>query len=138
MLRLPQFIAHRSTGSDRAVGFDDIPPAIPNVLRAIVGKLPKIAAVELLQDVFELVRDPLTTLKSGPDGDRCHHQSGLIAVKCRAGSIVGLAKRYVDANAHNDRSRLGDALVLCAEGWRTPEQIFDFGSKLGRDLNRCR
>src|SRR5262245_38515852 len=116
MLRLPQFIANRSTGSDSAVGFDDIAPAVPHVLRAIVGELPKFAAVQLLQDVFELVRDPLTTLKSGPDADRRHQQPGSIAAKCRAGSVAGLAKRHVDANANDDdRSRLGDALVLCAE-----------------------
>ncbi len=87
-------------------------PLYQTSVRVVAGQLRKIPPVQLLENVLELVGDPFTRLRPGRDRHVGHNQPGLIAAKCRACAIAGLAEPHVEMHADHQRSRLGDALVL--------------------------
>ena len=59
-----------SSGFHRPARFDHVDTAVPDMLRISRRKVAQIPAVQLLENVLELVRDPFRLVRPGLDGDR--------------------------------------------------------------------
>lgn len=129
---MPELFAHGLTGPHRPARFDAVRTAEPRVPEAVARHICQMQAVELLDDVFELVRDPLARPRPWTDEDGDDDQAGHISADRGTGFQTRLDERGIHVNPDN-RSCLRDALVLQPKGRRQSAPSFSASNELNAD-----